>query len=65
MLMSGKYGDYITVRFISTQEKTGFEKGQICKATFLKTDPREKWYIIEDRDGEEYAYPREWFEVVE
>ncbi len=63
--MNGKYGEYINVRFISKQEKTGFKKGQIYKATFLKSDPKKIWYIIKDSDGEEYAYPREWFEVVE
>ena len=63
--MNGKYGEYITVRFISNQERTGFKKGQLCKATFLKSDPGKKWYIIADHAGEEYAYPREWFEIVE
>ena len=63
--MNGKYGEYIQVRYISNLTKTGFKKGYIYDATFLKNDPLNKWYVIKDYTGEEYAYPRSWFEVVE
>lgn len=64
MLMNGKYDDYIKVKFISDKSNTGFIKNQVYDATFLKNDPQEKWYVIKDSFGEEYAYPREWFEVI-
>ena len=64
MSMNGKYGDYIKVKYVSDKQYTGFEKGQVVEATFLKSDPRGIWYVIPDPDGEEYAYPRSWFEEV-
>lgn len=63
-MMGGKYGDLIRIRFVSDIPNTGFVKGKVYDATFLKKDPHEKWYVIKDSSGEEYAYPRSWFEQV-
>lgn len=64
MLTSGKYGEYIKVKFVSSKMNTGFILNHIYDATFLKNDPQNKWYVIKDSVGEEYAYPRTWFEIV-
>ena len=42
-----------------------FDTGEIVEAFELKKDPKKKWFVIPDEDGEEYAYPRRWFKILE
>ncbi len=42
-----------------------FETGEIAEALEVRNDPDNKWFRITDEDGEEYAYPRRWFKILE
>ena len=48
------------------EEKYGFVKGKIYQAYEIKSAFPNKHEMISvvDDFGEEYAYPREWFEIV-
>lgn len=58
-------GKKIKVKYIGKQCYE-FDNGQICEAGFLRNDPKGQWYVIKGRGGDdEYAFPRELFEIVE
>lgn len=42
-----------------------FDTGEIAEAFEVRDDPDNKWFGIADEDGEEYAYPRRWFKILE
>lgn len=64
-MMKNKSREHIKVKYVG-ESCFEFDKGQILYATFLKKDPKGLWYVIKSlRDGEEYAFPRSLFEVVE
>ena len=56
----------IKVKFVG-EEKYGFVKGKIYQAYEIKSAFPNKHEMISvvDDFGEEYAYPREWFEIVQ
>ena len=57
----------IKAKYIGKDGKYGFVRGEIYDAYEIKGDVPNKEDIIAvvDRHGEEYAYPKEWFEIVE
>lgn len=42
-----------------------FDTGEIAEAFEVRDDPDNKWFRIADEDGEEYAFPRRWFKILE
>ena len=63
ILMNGS--DCIKVRFIAEDKTKEFKKGELLEARIPKSATAGKWYAITNRFGEHYAYPAEWFEIVE
>ena len=59
--MSGK----VRVKFIA-DDKHGFVKGNIYDGYLIKSQVPHKDEIISvmDKHGDEYAYPKSWFEIV-
>lgn len=58
----------IKVRFVSDTFCIYLKKGEVYEAFRPLDDPKGKWfgiYIEEDDDPGDYAFPSEWFEVVE
>lgn len=58
----------IKVRFISDEFCIHLEKGEVYEAYRPKDDLQGRWfaiYIEEDDDPGDYAFPAEWFEIVE
>jgi hypothetical protein len=57
----------IKVKYIGENGKYGFAFGEFYNAYEIKGNVPNKKDIIAvvDKHGEEYAYPKEWFEIVE
>ena len=66
MLMNG-INHIIKVKYILDKNMYGFKSGQIYDA--IQVEPLQGVEMVcianMDGDGEEYAYPAKWFEVVE
>lgn len=60
-----KSGDWVKVRYTG-KRCYEFDENQICEAGFLRKDPLKKWLVIKGRENdEEFAFPRDLFELVE
>ena len=57
----------IRVKYISEKSRYGFVYGEIYDGYKIKgaVPQKEKIISVIDKFGEEYAYPKEWFEIVE
>lgn len=57
----------IKVKYIGENGKYGFVFGELYDAYEIKgaVPNKEKILGVVDKYGEEYAYPKNWFEVVE
>ena len=55
----------IKVKFIA-EEKYGFKTGKIYKAYEIQSNfpDKDKMIAVVDDSGDEYAYPKEWFEII-
>lgn len=53
------------VKFIAHDKTREFKFGEILEAGEVKSATTSKWYAITNKFGEHYAYPAEWFEIVE
>lgn len=62
--MNGDTEKRIKVKYIG-RNCYEFDHGDIVEAGFLKSGPIDKFYAIRSRDGEDYAFPRQLFEIVE
>lgn len=63
MSMNGT--DKFRVKFVR-EDCYGFKNGEIYEAIKAKSKlGGAELFCIKDKSGEEYAYPAEWFEIVE
>lgn len=53
------------IRFIATDKTKEFKYGEVLDARIPKGATTGKWFAITNKYGENYAYPAEWFELVE
>ena len=60
-----KTNDIIKVRFIGKDDPLALRNRKIYDTRVLKPTPKSKrWYGIVDETHEEYAYPRQLFEII-
>jgi hypothetical protein len=55
----------VKVKYLGNGTAGQFKKGQILEAEYLKNPKTKKALCIKDEDGEGYAYPAKWFEIID